>query len=108
MRYLSLALLSPTLLVLVWLYWTFPKGAVSRWRRLYDSAVIGITLGACVVTSMQIDASTVASTIDAFGRQSGQIWTQVKPALYGYGVATVLLGAGLLIRSLVWRRGSAR
>lgn len=108
MRYLPLVLLGPTLLVLIWLYWTFPKGAVSRWRRLYDVAVIGITLCACVVTSMQIDAPTVAPAADAFGRHSGQIWAQVKPALCGYGAATVLLAVGLLIRSLVWRRGGAR
>ena len=108
MRYLPLVLLGPTLLVLIWLYWTFPKGAASRWRRLYDVAVIGITLGACVVASVQIDASTVAPTADVFGRQSGQIWAQVKPALCGYGAATALLAVGLIVRSLVWRRGGAR
>jgi len=107
MRYLSLALLSPTLLVLVWLYWTFPKGAAPWWRRVYDVAVIGATLGACVFVAMQID-ETAASAADAFGRPSGQIWRQVKPALCGYGVATLLLGAGVLVRAVIWRRPVAR
>lgn len=107
MRYLSLALLSPTLLVLIWLYWTFPKGAASWWRRVYDVVVVTVTLSACVFVAMQVDAAAV-STADAFGRQSGQIWSQVKPALCGYGVSTLLLGAGVLIRAALWCRPSAR
>lgn len=108
MRYLSLALLSPTLLVLVWLYWTFPKDAFPRKRRLYDLVVIGMTLGACVFTSMHIDATMVSPALDGFGRRSGQIWSQVKPALCGYGVAMALLGLGMLVRSLLWRRDRSR
>jgi hypothetical protein len=107
MRYLPLVLLSPTLLVLIWLYWTFPKGRFARGRRLYDVMVIGVTLGACVITSMWID-DTAVSAADAFGRPSGQIWRQVKPALCGYGVSIALLAAGVLVRGLVWRQRSVR
>lgn len=106
MRYLSLVLLSPTLLVLIWLYWTFPKGA-TPWRRAYDVIVIGMTLSACVFVNLQIDSAVAVPGVDAFGRQSGQIWSQVKPALCGYGVSTLLLGAGLLIRSILWRGKAA-
>ena len=103
MHYLSFALLAPTWLVLAWLYWSFPKGPFNRWRRFYDVGVIGVTLGACVFTGMHIEAETMTAVLDGFGRPSGQIWGQVKPALYGYGVATVLLGLGMLLRSFCWR-----
>jgi hypothetical protein len=105
MRYLPLVLLSPTLLVLIWLYWSFPRGVSSLGRRLYDVMVIGMTVAACILANTYID--TAAPALDAFGRQSGQIWGQVKPALCGYGIATALLGVGLLVRSLAWRRGKA-
>jgi hypothetical protein len=108
MPYLSFALLAPTWLVLVWLYWSFPKGAFSRWRRFYDVVVIGMTLGACIFIGMHVETSAMTSAADGFGRPSGQIWRQVKPALYGYGVATALLALGMLARGIFWRRARHR
>jgi hypothetical protein len=104
MRYLPLALLSPTLLVLIWLYWMFPRGSFPLGRRLYDVLVIAMTMAACVVTSIWIDESAGSSAVAAFGRPSGQIWSQVKPALCGYGASTLLLAVGVIVRGLVWRR----
>ena len=108
MPYLSFALLAPTWLVLVWLYWSFPKGPFNRWRRLYDVVVVGLTLGACVFTGVHTEVTMMTSALAGFGRPSGQIWSQVKPALYGYGVATVLLGLGVLVRSFCWRQARHR
>lgn len=103
MRYLPLLLLSPTWLVLVWLYWMYPRATrVTVARRLYDVTSICLTLWVCVGITRLTYQETFVS-MGAFGRQSGEIWHQVKPALCGYGASTALLGIGLLVRGLLWR-----
>jgi len=104
MRYLALMLLAPWLIVLGWAYWHYPKTLpVNRTRRAFD----GLALLAAAVASVQAALLAYDSVEQPaptpFGPQSGAIWQQVVPALWGYGVFLAVLLLALVIRQRVWR-----
>jgi hypothetical protein len=105
MRYLALLLLAPVLVVLAWLYWSFPRRpSRRRTSRLFDATVLllAVLLGAKLAL-LGFDTAP-EPTVDEFGRATGDIWRQVLPALYGYGAFSATLALGLLGRLLLFRR----
>ncbi len=105
MRYLSILLLAPWLLVLCWIYWAYPRNlprTVSR--RVFDTVVL---LTAAIATTLAALAGFDTATLPEageFGRVSGAIWQQVLPALYGYGAFTAVLLPALWLRRRGWGR----
>jgi len=109
-RYLSILLLAPWLLVLCWIYWAYPRDLPrSARRRSFDVVVL---LLAAVATALAAAAGFDTAELPQmgeFGRFSGGIWQQVLPALYGYGAIAVVLLPALWLRQRCWgRHGSAR
>lgn len=105
MRYLSILLLAPWLLILAWAYWAYPKSLPrTAGRHAFDAATIALAIIAAVVSAvMAFDAVTVKQ-VGAFGPESGSIWKQVYPALYGYFAFLAVLLLGLAIRWATWRK----
>ncbi|HUA81901.1 MAG TPA: hypothetical protein VL997_16110 [Dyella sp.] len=104
MRYLSLLLLGPWLLILAWIYWAVLKRfRVSWWLKAYDMAVIFIALGLAYASALIAFDDIAIQNVGSFGRESGGIWKQVMPALYGYGAFAAVMTAGLVVRSLLRR-----
>ncbi|MFK2899012.1 hypothetical protein ISP15_01505 [Dyella jejuensis] len=109
MRHLPLLLLSPLLLVLLWLFWVYPKGGLgNRWRLLYNLVVTLLTVMACAWATTSFHAASSSPAAGVFGRQSGDIWNQVKPSLCGYGISIGVLGIAVAIRSILWRSRAVR
>lgn len=105
MRYLSILLLAPWLLILAWVYWAYPKSLPrTTARRVFDAVMIVLAIIVAVVSAvMAFDAVTVKQ-VGAFGPESGSIWKQVYPALYGYFSFLAVLLLALAIRWAVWRK----
>jgi hypothetical protein len=104
MRYLSLLLLGPWLILLAWVYWAILKRSRMTWQwHVYDMAVIvAALLAACGCAVMAFDDIAV-QVVGSFGRESGGIWKQVMPALYGYGAFAAVMIAGIVVRWLFVR-----
>lgn len=109
MRYLSLMLLAPWLMVLAWAYWTFPRmGAGRVAKRIFDVFAIGVAGSASVWCALLAFDSVAIKSIGALGPESGSIWKQVVPALYGYGAFVAVLIVAVLVRYLIWQRSKPR
>lgn len=105
MRYLALVLLGPWLLVLCWLYWTYPKSLPrTSARRAFDVAALAMMGFVTLEFAMLGFDRAKLPGMDPLGRISGGIWQQVLPALYGYAAFSVALIVALLVRHLIWRR----
>ncbi|GLQ98953.1 hypothetical protein [Dyella mobilis] len=104
MRYLSLLLLGPWLIVLAWAYWAWSRHShPQRSHRVYDVVVVALALAAAAGFALMAYDDVALQSVGDFGRKSGGIWKQVMPALWGYGAfAAVLLLATLARRT--WRR----
>jgi hypothetical protein len=101
MRYLSLLLLGPWLIVLAWAYWVASKRSRSHWRhKLYDMVLVVIALAAAYGCALAAYDDVAIQHVGDFGRESGGIWKQVMPALYGYGAFAVVMIAGMVARLL--------
>lgn len=103
MRYLSILLLAPWLLVLCWIYWAYPRTLPNTVpRRAFD--VLALLLAAIATTLAAATGFDTATLPEAgeFGRASGGIWQQVLPALYGYGAFAVVLLPALWLRQRCW------
>ncbi|WP_233841585.1 hypothetical protein [Dyella sp. 2HG41-7] len=99
MRYLSLLLLGPWLLVLAWIYWSVLKRHRVGWLlKLYDAAVIFIALGLAYGSAIIAFDDIAIQNVGDFGRESGGIWKQVMPALYGYGAFAAVMAVGIVVR----------
>jgi hypothetical protein len=106
MRYLSLMLLAPWLIVLAWAYWALHKTpARGAARRLFDALAVGAAAVASTWSALCAFNSVVIKTAGALGPESGGIWKQVAPALYGYGTFVAVLVIAMLVRRMIWRRG---
>lgn len=105
MRYLSIMLLAPWLIVLGWAYWAYPKSLLRNMtRRAFDVlALIAATVAAIQSAIVSFDAVELPAA-DQFGTKSGAIWQQVVPALYGYGAFLAVLLVALIVRQVVWKR----
>ncbi len=105
MRYLALLLLAPWLLILCWIYWTFPKRLPRTLaRRLFDLLAALLMLGATVWSAVIGFDHAWVPALNEFGRAGGVIWQQVLPALYGYGAFTLVLVLAMLLRQWIWGR----
>jgi hypothetical protein len=99
MRYLSLLLLGPWLLLLAWIYWAAWKRSRVTWqRRMYDMVVIAVALVAAYGCALAAYDDIVTQTVGNFGPESGSIWKQVMPALYGYGAFAAVMVVGVVVR----------
>lgn len=103
MRYLSILLLAPWLLVLCWIYWAYPRDLPRTVRRrAFDTVVL---LLAAIATTLAAQAGFDMATLPKtgeFGRFSGAIWQQVLPALWGYGAFSAVLLPAWWLRQRGW------
>ncbi|RDS79699.1 hypothetical protein DWU98_16675 [Dyella monticola] len=101
MRYLSLLLLGPWLVLLAWVYWSVWKRSRISWRyKVYDVAIILIALAAAGALSLMAYDDVAIQTVSDVGRESGGIWKQVMPALYGYGAFAAVMIPAVVARLL--------
>jgi hypothetical protein len=106
-RFLSILLLAPWLLVLCWLYWIWPRSLPrTAGRRSFDLLVLLLAGLATAWAALAGFDSAVLPEPGEFGKVSGSIWQQVLPALWGYGAFTAVIVPAALLRQLFW--GSTR
>lgn len=99
MRYLSVLLLGPWLILLAWAYWVaWKRSRVTWWHKAYDIAVIVVALVAACGCALVAYNDVASQSIGNFGRESGGIWKQVMPALYGYGAFAATMVVGMVVR----------
>lgn len=107
MRYLDILLLAPWLLILCWAYWAYPKNLPrTPGRRVFDAVALLLAASAAVQAALSAFDRAELPLVGQFGRASGAIWQQVLPALYSYGVFTVVLVLAMLLRHAIWGRRS--
>jgi hypothetical protein len=105
MRYLSLLLLGPWLIVLAWAYWATGKTFRLNWqRKAYDMAIVIVALVGAFGSALLAYNDVLVQSVGNFGRESGGIWKQVMPALYGYGAFAAVMVVGIATRIFVRRR----
>ncbi|MEO8808846.1 MAG: hypothetical protein ABI386_01190 [Rhodanobacter sp.] len=105
MRYLSLFLLAPWLLVLCWIFWAYPRElSSSKGRRRFDMLVLLLAAAATALAAMAGFETATVPEMGEFGRPTGGIWRQVLPALYGYGAFTAVLLPAAWLRQRCWGR----
>lgn len=105
MRYLAFILLAPWLLILCWAYWAYPKSLPrTRSRRAFDAMAVLISLVAAAEAAVFGFDTALRPMVGPFGRDSGGIWQQVLPALYGYGALLAVLALALGLRWMLWSR----
>lgn len=104
MRYLAILLLAPTLLILGWAYFSYPKSLPrTAARRAFDTLALLLAAIAAIGCAVFAYDVTQLPEVGTFGRASGAIWQQVFPVLIGYGVCVGVLAVALLLRHLLWR-----
>ena len=109
MRYLSLLLLGPWIIVLAWIYWAaFKRSRVTWLFAVYDMMVVIVALGAAYGLALVAYDEVVIQNAGDLGRESGSIWKQVMPALYGYGAFAVVMVVGIGLRFVFKARKRAR
>ncbi len=105
MRFLSILLLAPWLLVLCWLYWIWPRSLPrTAARRAFDVLALVLAGVATAWAALAGFDSAVLPEPGEFGRVSGSIWQQVLPALWGYGAFAAVIVPAVLLRQLCWGR----
>ncbi|HTV85262.1 MAG TPA: hypothetical protein VME63_07645 [Dyella sp.] len=108
MRYLSLLLLGPWLIVLAWVYWAALRKSRVAWiHKACDLATIFIALAAAYGCALVAYDDIAIQSVGNFGRESGGIWKQVMPALYGYGAFAAVMVVGMAGRLLLRKRKQA-
>lgn len=99
MRYLSLFLLGPWLVILAWVYWAVLKRFRVTWQlKLYDMVVVVVALGVAYGSAIVAFDDIAIQNVGGFGRESGGIWKQVMPALYGYGAFAAVMLVAVVVR----------
>ncbi|CAM5632414.1 hypothetical protein [Rhodanobacter lindaniclasticus] len=105
MRYLSILLLAPWLLVLCWIYWIWPRSLPrTTGRRLFDVLALVLAGIATTLAALAGFDSAVVPELGEFGPVSGSIWQQVLPALWGYGAFAAVIVPAVLLRQWLWGR----
>ncbi len=105
MRYLSLLLMGPWLLILAWAYWAYPKSLPrTRGRRLFDLVALVLAAWATVWLAGAGYDGFEGVKVDELGVRSGAIWQQVAPILYAYGGFSGVLIPAALLRHWLWKR----
>lgn len=99
MRYLSLLLLGPWLVLLAWIYWAaFKRSRVTWLYAAYDITVVTVALAAAYGLALLAYDDVVIQSTGHVERESGGIWKQVMPALYGYGAFAAAMVVGVVLR----------
>jgi hypothetical protein len=107
MRYLSLLLLGPWLVILAWAYWSVGKRfRITRLLNAYDIVVVIVALAAACVAALFAFDDIAIQSVGSFGKESGGIWKQVMPALYGYGAFVIVMIVSVVMRLFLRRRES--
>ncbi|HEV7778131.1 MAG TPA: hypothetical protein VGO76_14775 [Luteibacter sp.] len=105
MRFLALALLAPWLLILAWAYWSYPKSLPRvALRKTFDVVALLVAVVASIGLAMYAFDSVTIKQVGTFGPESGGIWKQVIPALYGYFAFLAVLAIAMLVRHAIWKR----
>jgi len=103
MRFLAILLLAPWLLVLAWAYWAYPKSLPRpAARRVFDAMAIVLAAVVAVALSLMAFDAVQVRQVGVFGPESGSIWKQVMPALYGYFSFMAVLALALWFRWMLW------
>ncbi|WP_147292952.1 hypothetical protein [Dyella psychrodurans] len=66
--------------------------------------VIVVALAAAYGCALAAYDDIAIQNVGNFGRESGSIWKQVMPALYGYGAFAAVMVVGVVARFLFRRR----
>jgi len=104
-RYLSILLLAPWLLVLCVIYWIWPRSLPrTTGRRTFDVLVLLLAGIATALAALAGFDSAVLPEPGEFGPVSGSIWQQVLPALWGYGAFAAVIVPALVLRQWWWGR----
>ena len=102
MRYLSILLFAPWLLVSCWSYWAYPGGLPSSARQhSFDALVLLLAGIATAIAALSGFDTAAVAQVGELRRPSGGIW---QPALYGYGAFTAVLVPALWLRQRCWGR----
>lgn len=105
MRFLSLLLLGPWLLILAWAYWTYPKSLPRRRsRRVFDGVALLLAAVATFALAAYGYDSFAGTQVDQLGRHSGGIWRHLAPVIYAYAGFSMVLLLALIVRAWIWRR----
>ena len=81
------------------------KRSRTTWQqRVYDMVVVVVALVAAYACALVAYDDIAVQGVGNFGRESGSIWKQVMPALYGYGAFAVVMMVGVLVRLLLRKR----
>jgi len=98
--FLGLALFTPTLLIISWLYWTFPRNLPRTLaRRRFDAAVLLLS----VVFAFALGYVGVAHGHNAAHAALGG-WQMAAPPLYSYAGYSMVMALGLFVRHRIWRQ----
>jgi hypothetical protein len=107
MRYLSLLLLGPWLVLLAWVYWAAGKRFRVSWAfKAYDLLIVVVALVAAYGSALLAYDGVAVQSVGNFGRESGSIWKQVMPALYGYGSFAAVMIVGMATRWFFRKRSN--
>jgi hypothetical protein len=93
MVWLTLILFLPWFAVLGGLYWLFPRQPRPRGRRLFDAAVLALSLLLSIAAMFWGFAQGAADT------HAGPIWRHVLAVLYAYGAFLAVLCVAITVRS---------
>ncbi|NII11868.1 hypothetical protein [Oleiagrimonas sp. C23AA] len=95
--------MAPCLIIMAVLYGLFPRHLPKHARRrLFDSAVIVLSLAAAVVCDMWGYQSSAHAVAGMAGSRPGDMWPQVMSALYAYAGFTVVLLSAVPLRARLW------
>jgi len=98
---LTLILFLPWFLILVGLFWVYPRQPRGLWRRLYDVAAVLLSLGAFVASLYWLQ--------DIADPAHGRMWRHILATAAGYGVFLAAMLVAFVLRALLFRsrRGPA-
>jgi len=95
---LALVLFLPTFAIIAGLFLAFPRRPRPRWRLAFDLCVV-LAAAVCSAAAM-LWGFRVATGV------GGAIWRQLLATLLAYGAFALVIVAGLVARSALWRRAA--
>lgn len=107
MRFLGFALMAPTLLVMLCLYWAFPRQPRHGARRAFDVLAVVLSLAAAIACNLWGYSDDLHPLTDHLGHRAGDIWPQVLAALYAYAGFSVVLFMAIVLRARLWPKTAA-
>jgi len=95
---LALVLFLPTFAIIAGLYFAFPRTPRPRWRLAFDLFV--------VLAAAAASAAAMAWGFRIATGVGGAIWRQLLATLLAYAAFAAVIVAGLIARSVLWRRSN--